>query len=221
MIDVVLADDQALIRTGLRALLNAEDDLTVVAEAATGREAVELARRWHPDVVIMDIRMPDGDGIWATQQICSDPKLSRTRVLVLTTFEHDEYTFAALRAGASGFLGKGGNPEDLANAVRTVCDGGRLLSPTATGQLVRQFLSQPTTAPTKSALDTLTSREREIVALVGQGLSNDEIATMLTISPLTAKTHVTRAMTKTHSRDRAQLVVLAYTSGLLAPGQSG
>lgn len=219
MIKVLLADDQALIRTGLRALLETNDDLQVVGEAATGVEAVDQAKQHLPDVVVMDIQMPERDGIWATQQIVSDPTLAKTKVLVLTTFELDSYTFDALRAGASGFIGKAGDPNAVADAIRTVHEGGRLLSPAATAALVQQFLTQPKLATEAGVLDELTDREREIVALVGQGLSNDEIAETLFISPLTAKTHVTRAMTKTHARDRAQLVVLAYSSGLLAPGQ--
>ena len=215
MIRVVLADDQALIRSGVRALLESAPDLAVVAEAGTGREAVAAAREHRPDVVVMDIRMPDGDGVWATQQLCADPDLADVKVLILTTFELDEYTFAALRAGASGFLGKGGQVEALIDGIRTVHDGGRLLSPAATAHLVGHFLAQPRVGADVGALGELTDREREIVALVGRGLSNDEIAAHLVISPLTAKTHVTRAMVKTGVRDRAQLVVLAYRSGLL------
>lgn len=222
MIRVLLADDQALIRTGLRALLETNDDIEVVAEAGTGTEAAALTKEFVPDVVVMDVQMPERDGIWATQQICSDPSLAGVKVLVLTTFERDTYTFEALRAGASGFLGKAGDPKELADAIRTVHEGGRLLSASATAALVQQFLTQPKQAsPAAETLAALTDREREVVTLVGRGLSNDEIAEALFISPLTAKTHVTRAMSKTHSRDRAQLVVLAYSSGPLTPGQPG
>ncbi len=216
MIDVLLADDQTLVRGGLRALLSTEDDIRVVAEAATGTQAVARTHEHRPDVVVMDIRMPDGDGLWATAQITSAPELAHTKVLILTTFELDEHTFEALRVGASGFLGKGGDVAGFAAAIRAIHAGERLLSPTATAQLVEHFLSRPTVA-NASNLEHLTAREREVVSLVGQGLSNDEIAERLVISPLTAKTHVTRAMTKTHSRDRAQLVVLAYESGLVVP----
>lgn len=216
MIDVLLADDQALVRGGLSALLSGEPDIRVVAEAATGTEAVALAHQHRPDVIVMDIRMPDGDGLWATAEITASPDLDQTRVLILTTFEVDEHTFEALRAGASGFLGKGGDVAGFPAAIRAVHAGEHLLSPTATAQLVGNFLSRPSHANTTTVPD-LTSREREVVALVGQGLSNDEIAERLVISPATAKTHVTRAMTKTNSRDRAQLVVLAYESGLVVP----
>ncbi|CAG7844591.1 Response regulator protein VraR [Pseudoclavibacter triregionum] len=215
MISVLLADDQPLIRSGLRALLGGEDDLAVVGEAGTGREAVALCRALRPDVVVMDIRMPDGDGLWATRAICEDAELTATRVLVLTTFELDEYVFEALLAGASGFLGKGGDATGIAAAVRTIHAGERLLSPAATSSLVEHFLQRPVVTPGPAALQALTEREREVVAMVGEGLSNSEIAERLVISPLTAKTHVARALAKTGARDRAQLVVLAYTSGLL------
>lgn len=214
---ILLADDQALIRSGVRAILDLEPDLTVVGEAATGEQAVELARSLRPDVVIMDVRMPEGDGLWATEQICGTPGLHETKVLVLTTFELDEYVFRALRAGASGFLGKGGDPGDIPQAIRTVRAGERLLSPAATTSLVEHYLRRPSMVPGTEALMQLTEREREVLALVGEGLSNAEIAERLVISPLTAKTHVARALMKTGARDRAQLVVLAYTSGLLQP----
>lgn len=216
MIRIALADDQDLIRGALALLLDAEDDLVVVGEAGTGVEAVALAQRERPDVIVMDIRMPDGDGLWATEQITGDAELAGVRVLVLTTFEHDDNTFRALRAGAAGFLGKGGDVAAFCDAIRTVHRGERLLSPTATAALIERFLDAPTRGQA-AALPELTVREREIVTLVGQGLSNDEIAARLVISPLTAKTHVTRAMTKTGCRDRAQLVVLAYESGLVVP----
>lgn len=216
MIRVAIADDQALIRAGLRALLEIEPDIAVVGEAGTGRDAVALARREHPDVLIMDIRMPDGDGLWATEQITADAALTGIRVLVLTTFEQDDHTFRALRAGAAGFLGKGGDTSAIGEAVRTVHRGERLLSPAATAALIGRFLQAPDRGDA-GALPELTAREREVVALVGEGMSNDEIAAHLVISPLTAKTHVTRSMTKLGCRDRAQLVVLAYESGLVVP----
>lgn len=218
MITVLLADDQPLIRSGIRALVDLEPDLRVVGEVGTGTEAVARARKLRPDVVVMDIRMPDGDGLWATGEICGDPDLADTRVLVLTTFELDEYVFSALRAGASGFLGKGGDATEIPDAIRTVQAGERLLSPAATKTLVEHYLRRPVVAPGADALAELTEREREVVALVGEGLSNAEIAERLFISPLTAKTHVARALMKTGARDRAQLVVLAYTSGLLRGG---
>lgn len=215
MIRVILADDHTLIRQGLRSLLDAEPDIEVVAEAETGTDAIAAARKHVPDVVVMDIRMPGGDGLWATEQITADPTLEKVKVLVLTTFEHDDYTFRALKGGASGFLGKGSDIAGFPAAIRTINDGERLLSPAATAHLVTQFLTG-TAQPEPSDIPELTAREQEVVALVGQGLSNDEIAAKLVISPLTAKTHVTRAMTKTGSRDRAQLVVLAYESGLVS-----
>ena len=214
---VLLADDQPAIRAGFRMLLNSTEDLTVVAEAATGREAVAGARATRPDVVVMDIRMPDMDGLEATRLITADSDLAGTRVLVLTTFELDEYVFEALRAGASGFLGKGVGPDELIGAVRLVAEGEELLSPSATRALIARFLSRPETDPGVDSLmlESLTKREREVVSLVGLGLSNDQIAGQLFLSPLTAKTHVNRAMTKLAARDRAQLVVIAYRSGLV------
>jgi DNA-binding NarL/FixJ family response regulator len=218
-IRVLLADDQALIRAGFRALVDSAPDLEVVGEAATGREAVALARSLRADVVLMDVRMPDMDGLEATALISADDDLAGVRVLVLTTFELDEYVLRALRAGASGFLSKGVEPADLLHAIRTVAAGEALLSPAATRSLIGHFLAQPQTGggTSPAALDVLTDREREVVALVGHGLSNDEIGERLFVSPLTAKTHVNRAMTKLGARDRAQLVVLAYTSGLVRP----
>ncbi|MFI7069933.1 response regulator [Micromonospora sediminicola] len=214
---VLLADDQTLIRAGFRALIDSAPDLSVVGEAATGREAVVQARTTRADVVLMDIRMPDLDGLAATRQITADEDLAGVRVLILTTFEVDEYVFEALRAGASGFLGKGVEPVELLDAIRTVAAGEALLSPKATRGLIARFLAQPDPEPraTPERLRVLTEREREVVALVAAGLSNEQIAQRLVVSPLTAKTHVNRAMAKLDARDRAQLVVIAYQSGLV------
>lgn len=215
---IALADDQALIREGFRAILERSEDLVVVGEAADGGDAVSLTRRLRPDVVVMDVRMPGLDGIQATARITADPALAATRVLVVTTFEVDEYVFAALRAGASGFLLKDLEPDELRRAVRIVADGEALLSPSVTRRLVEEFAARPTRdTAIVERLGGLTAREKEIVGLVGRGLSNDEIAGMLRISAATAKTHVARAMLKLHARDRAQLVVFAYDSGLVAP----
>jgi DNA-binding NarL/FixJ family response regulator len=217
MTRVVLADDQALIRGGLRALIEATDGLDVVGEAANGEAALRVIREVRPDVVLMDIRMPGVDGLEATRRITADPELAGVRVLVLTTFEIDEYVFEALRAGASGFLLKDEEPVELLRAIRVVAAGDALLSPSITRRVVETFASGP--APAAPArLDELTEREREIVALVGTGLSNHEIAEALVISPATARTHVSRAMGKLGTRDRAQLVVFAYESGLVARG---
>jgi DNA-binding NarL/FixJ family response regulator len=215
-IRVLLADDQALLRATFRLLLDAEDDIDVVGEAATGAAAVDLARDTRADLVLMDIRMPGMDGIEATRLITGDDDLAGVRVLILTTFETDEFVVAALRAGASGFLGKGVDPEDLLGAIRTVAAGESLLSPAATTTLIARFLAQPASVPgpARGTLAGLTTREREIVTLVGRGLSNQEIADLLFISTATAKTHVNRSMMKTASRDRAQLVVFAYENGL-------
>ncbi|WOX16353.1 response regulator transcription factor [Streptomyces sp. N50] len=219
-IRVLLADDQTLIRAGFRVLLDAAPDLEVVGEATTGREAVELAGSTRADVILMDIRMPDLDGIEATRLITADEDLAGVRVLILTTFELDENVLRALHAGASGFLSKSVEPADLQEAVRVVARGEALLSPKATRGLIARFLSQPNPGPLPSPvqLDCLTEREREIMALVAAGLSNDEIGERLYVSPLTAKTHINRAMMKLGARDRAQLVVLAYRSGLVSPG---
>ncbi|MFC1411441.1 response regulator [Streptacidiphilus sp. N1-12] len=220
-IRVVIADDQVLVRAGLKVLVDSAPDLEVVGEAATGREAVSLAREARADVVLMDIRMPDMDGLAATRAITADEDLAGVRVLVLTTFEVNEYVFQALRAGASGFLGKGAEPDDLLDAIRVVARGESLLSPAATQGLIARFLEQPDKPPARSPeqLSVLTDREREIVALVAGGGSNDDIAEELAVSPLTVKTHVSRALLKLGARDRAQLVVLAYESGLVRPGE--
>ena len=219
-IRVLLADDQELVRAGLRMMVDSAPDLAVVAEAATGGQAVRLAREARADVVLMDIRMPELDGLAATRQITADENLAGVKVLILTTFEVDEYVFAALRGGASGFLGKGSRPDVLIDAIRTVARGDALLSPAATRALIARFLTQhdpnPGLATTPRLLDALTDREREIVALVATGMSNAEIAEHLTLSPLTFKTHANHAMTKLGARDRAQLVVLAYQAGLVA-----
>jgi DNA-binding NarL/FixJ family response regulator len=224
MITVVLADDQALVRAGFRSLLDGEDDIGVVAEAADGEEAVELTRRHRPDVVLMDVRMPRTDGLRATARLTADPTLGRTRVIVLTTFELDEYVFGALRAGAAGFLLKDIEPADLVEAVRIVAAGDALLAPRHTRRLIEAFVKQeggaPGAAEDDSRLEELTAREREVLTLVGQGLSNAEIADKLVLSPLTAKTHVARLFMKLGARDRAQLVVLAYETGLVVPGRA-
>jgi DNA-binding NarL/FixJ family response regulator len=218
MIRVLLADDQALVRAGFRALLDAEDDIDVVGEAGDGDEAVQLAAQERPDIVLMDIRMPGMDGLAATRRIAGDRRLRQTRVVILTTFDLDEYVFEALRAGASGFLVKDTRPADLVQAVRVVAAGEALLAPSVTRRLIATFASHAKEPPATSALDALTEREREIVVLVAEGLSNQEIADRLVVSPLTAKTHVSRAMAKLGVRDRAQLVMLAYESGLVRPG---
>jgi DNA-binding NarL/FixJ family response regulator len=219
---VLLADDQALVRAGFRALLDAEDGLDVVAEAADGEQALAAAREHAPDVVLMDVRMPRLDGLEATAAITADPKLADTRVLVLTTFELDEYVFGALRAGASGFLLKDVEPADLLTAIRVIASGEALLAPRVTRRLIEAFVQRPAAAPPDAgderALDELTAREREVLGLVGAGLSNQEIAARLVLSPLTAKTHVSRLFMKLGVRDRAQLVVLAYETGLVVPG---
>lgn len=221
MIRVLLADDQALIRAGFRVLLEAAADLDVVGEAVDGQQAVELARKERADVVLMDIRMPGVDGLEATRRIAADEDLAGVKVIILTTFESDEYVFQAIRCGASGFLVKDTEPADLLQAVRVVARGDALLSPSVTRRLITDLATRPAgpaPAATK-ALSALTDREREVMALVAGGLSNDEIAARLYLSPLTAKTHVSRIMTKLSARDRAQLVVLGYETGLVTPGQ--
>ncbi len=219
-IRVVIADDQHLIRAGFRSLLEAEPDLEVVGEAATGREVVEIVGATRPDVVLMDIRMPDGDGLWATEQIAADPALAATHVVVVTTFELDEYVARAIRAGASGFLVKDTEPVELLRAVRVVASGDALLSPRVTRRLLERVAGGLKDAPDASRLAGLTEREREVLALVGLGLTNQEIGERLFLSPLTAKTHVSRIMAKLLARDRVQLVVVAYETGLVTPGRS-
>ncbi len=219
---VVLADDQVMVRSGLRALLAAEDDLEVVAEAGDGREALAAVRAHQPDVVVMDIRMPVLDGLEATRLIAADPGLSGVRVLVLTTYDEDALVFEAIRAGAAGFLLKDAEPAELLRGIRIAAAGDALLAPQAARRLVAAFASTPARkGPTARALELLTEREREVVALVGRGLSNDEIAEHLVISPATSRTHVSRAMVKLAARDRSQLVVFAYESGLVRPGSNG
>ena len=221
MIRVVLADDQALVRAGFRALLDAQDDIEVVGEAGNGEEAVRLATQLTPDVVLMDIRMPGVDGLSATRRIAADDRLAGVRVVILTTFGLDEYIFEAIRAGASGFLVKDTEPGELVQAVRVVAGGEALLSPSVTKQLIAEFAARAKEPQTPDSLEELTDREREVVALVAEGLSNEEIAGRLFVSPATAKTHVSRAMGKLRARDRAQLVVIAYESGLVRPGWLG
>lgn len=217
MIRVVLVDDQALVRAGFRALLDAEPDMQVVGEAADGREAVDVVAAQRPDLVLMDIRMPRMDGIDATRHIAADPACAGVRVVILTTFESDEYIVEGLRAGAAGFLVKDTDPVDLLRAVRVVTDGEALLSPSVTRRLIAEFVTGAAPRVDVPGLETLTDREREVMALVARGLSNDEIAEHLVVSPATARTHVSRSMVKLHARDRAQLVVFAYESGLVRP----
>ncbi len=220
-ISVVIADDQPLLRSALVNLLDVESDIDVVAEADTGAAAVAAVSRTHPDVVIMDIRMPDMDGITATSAIVDNPVTSATRVLILTTFEVEEYIVGALRAGASGFLAKDADPAEIVRAVRVVAAGDALLSPAATRSVVARFLSQPERMDSQSdTLDSLTDRERDVLTQVAHGLSNDEIAGVLVLSPLTVKTHVSRILAKTGLRDRAQLVALAYETGVVRPGNN-
>jgi DNA-binding NarL/FixJ family response regulator len=217
-IRVVVADDQALVRSGFAALLDAQPDIDVVGEAADGAAAVAVARTLAPDVILMDIRMPGVDGLEATRQIAADPALAGTKVVILTTFDLDEYVFAAIRAGASGFLVKHTEPDELLRAVRQVVGGGALMSPGVTRRLIDEFAARAREPQTTLDVSLLTDREREVVALVGEGLSNDEIGERLYMSGATAKTHVSRAMIKLGARDRAQLVVFAYEAGLVRPG---
>lgn len=217
MIRVLLVDDQPLIRSGFRALLNAEDDIRVVGEAPDGGEALKLAREYLPDVALVDIQMPVLDGIEVTRRIAADPTLAGVHVVILTNYGLDEYVFNALRAGAAGFLVKDIQPEDFLHAIRVAARGDALLAPSITRMLIDTYVTRPFITGGDAGLKGLTNREREAVALVAQGLSNDEIGRHMVISSATAKTHINRAMTKLHARDRAQLVVLAYESGLAAP----
>jgi len=219
MIRVAIADDQQLIRAGFRSLLEAEPDIEVVGEAGTGAEAVALVASTRPDVVLMDIRMPDGDGLWATEQIVQRPTLADTHIVIVTTFELDEYVARAIRAGASGFLVKDTEPVELIRAVRVVAGGDALLSPGVTRRLLERVAGDLRDAPDTTQLNVITEREREVLALVGQGLTNEEIGRALFLSPLTAKTHVSRIMSKLAARDRVQLVVVAYETGLVRPGR--
>ncbi len=218
MIRVALADDQLLVRAGFRALLDAEDGIEVVAEASGGRELLERIRATPVDVVLMDIRMPEGDGLWATEQIAADPAFAGVHVVIVTTFELDDYVARAVRAGAAGFLVKDTEPADLVRAVRVVAEGEALLSPGVTKRLLGRLAVGLREAPDAAVLQGITEREREVLRLVGMGLTNDEIAERLFLSPLTAKTHVSRIMAKLHARDRVHLVVTAYETGLVAPG---
>ncbi|WP_404434589.1 response regulator transcription factor [Microbacterium lacus] len=221
-VSVLVVDDQPVIRAAVAGLIAHEADLDVVGEASTGEDALRKAQRLRPDVVVMDVRMPERDGIWATRQICADTDLSGTRVLILTTFEDEAYVVQALRAGASGFIGKGADPEEIVAAVRTVHVGEALLSPRATRALIDRYSRTDQSAAFSSAppvdLGALTERETEVLVMVAQGLSNAQIAEALVISPLTAKTHVNRIMTKVSAHDRAQLVIAAYENGLVRPG---
>ncbi|UYB43659.1 response regulator transcription factor [Streptomyces sp. Je 1-4] len=221
MIRVLLADDQLLVRAGFKVLLDAQPDIEVVAEAADGQQALAGVLTHRPDIVLMDIRMPVVDGLVATRRITEDPRLPEVKVVMLTTFELDEYVFEAIRSGASGFLVKDTEPEELLRAVRAVVAGDALLSPGVTRRLIAEFAARSKEPAAADALSALTEREREVMALVGIGLSNEEIARRLVVSPLTAKTHVSRTMVKLGARDRAQLVVLAYESGLVRPGWLG
>jgi DNA-binding NarL/FixJ family response regulator len=217
VIRVLLVDDQPLLRSGFRALLDVEDDIEVVAEAADGQQGLALAREHLPDIALVDIQMPVLDGIETTRRIAADPALAGVHVVILTNYGLDEYVFDALRAGAAGFLVKDIVPEDFLHAVRVAARGDALLAPSITRKLIDRYVTEPFRTGTDPGLTGLTNRERETVALVARGLSNDQIAARMVISPLTAKTHINRAMAKLHARDRAQLVILAYESGLVAP----
>jgi DNA-binding NarL/FixJ family response regulator len=221
VIRLLLVDDQTLVRAGFRSILDAEADLSVIAEAANGRQALSLAHQHKPDVVLMDIRMPEMDGLTATRQLLADPALTGTKVIILTTFDLDDEVYGALRAGASGFLVKDTEPTELIHAVRVVARGDALLSPSVTRRLISEFAGRTPQPPPSPRLGSLTEREREVMKLVAAGLSNDEIAAKLVLSPSTAKTHVSRIMTKLSVRDRAQLVVLAYESGMVTPNWLG
>lgn len=218
MLRVLIADDQPLIRQAVADILISAEGIIVAGQASDGQDAISQAKNDRPDVIVMDIRMPNVDGIEATAQICQDPDLARTKVLILTTFEEDEYLLAALRAGASGFIGKGAEPEEIIRAIRAVHEGDSLLSPKATRSLITRFTRTAPDHTTSPNLSRLTNREHEIFLLAARGMSNQEIAEELVISPHTAKTHVNRAMTKLHARDRAQLVIIAYETGRLTPG---
>ncbi|GAA4506684.1 response regulator transcription factor [Actinoallomurus oryzae] len=220
-IRVMLADDQKLVRAGFRSILDGEDDITVVAEAGDGAEAVRLAERVRPDVVLMDVRMPVLDGLEATRRIAANARLSDVRVVILTTFDLDDYVYTALKAGASGFLVKDTDPVELIHGVRVTARGDALLAPSVTRRLIAEFATRIKLPPPSRDLEQLTEREREVMTLVAGGLSNDEIAARLVVSPATAKTHVSRVLTKLGARDRAQLVVLAYESGMVRPGWLG
>ncbi|MFG3441946.1 response regulator [Nonomuraea sp. NPDC047897] len=221
MIRVLLADDQTLVRAGFRSILSDEDDIEVVAEAANGEQAVARARELRPDVVLMDIRMPELDGLEATRRIVADPRLDQVRVIILTTFDLDDYVYGALRSGAGGFLVKDTEPAELIHAVRVVARGDALIAPSITRRLIAEFAGRVKRPDPSPRLHALTEREREVMTLVGGGLSNDEIAERLVLSPATAKTHVSRIMTKLGARDRAQLVVFAYEAGMITPGWLG
>jgi DNA-binding NarL/FixJ family response regulator len=218
MIKVVLADDQRLVRAGFRSILEDEDDLEVVGEAGDGAEALAACRALHPDVVLLDIRMPGVDGLQAAREIAADPRLDAVKVVILTTFDLDDYVYGALRAGATGFLVKDTEPEELVHAVRVAARGDALISPSVTRRLIAEFAGRVRPPEPGPRLNALTDREREVMRLVAAGLTNDEIAAHLVLSPATAKTHVSRIMTKLAVRDRAQLVVLAYESGMVSPG---
>jgi DNA-binding NarL/FixJ family response regulator len=220
-IRVMLADDQRLVRAGFRSILDSEDDISVVAEAGDGAEAVRVAAAARPDVVLMDIRMPVLDGLEATRRIVGNERLSDVRVVILTTFDLDDYVYTALKAGASGFLVKDTDPVELIHGVRVTARGDALLAPSVTRRLISEFATRRKEPPPSREMDSLTEREREVMTLVAEGLSNDEIAARLVVSPATAKTHVSRVLTKLSARDRAQLVVLAYESGMVRPGWLG